>query len=422
MSKPVAKINRQRGMRYLFAVLTLLLLVFVYQRFVSQTRVADPGDFKSQGYISAAVETDDGYQAVLIAPDGTIKRSPGYVEGAVDQPPVWTPDGQRVYFISDRDKGESHVFRWNPVTDQIERRTIDKRTKSYIDFNVPGDPGNKTALVVSGGTIIELEPLNGTSKQLLPPQKLDARSQGEGGATGQFDQLYASLGTSFKTARWSKDKQHIIAVMRRETGEVLICQDISTLPNLDISDPKARPILIAAGEKIEFDIDPVSGDVAYTLQGFQWPDPRQIPPEFLEKGKAKNPFRHMIGIYTPGDPSSKPPVAVAMDDKFAFGHPRIAPDGKMVMVSVGPYRGEGSMESKNLVVMPFKTGGGSEGAMTVVNTPAVEAEWSPDGKQITYIGQADSRRTLFVVEVGNATPKKITSGENLRGPQFSPQR
>lgn len=421
MSKPVAKINRQRGLRYLFAILTLVLLVFVYQRFVSQTRTADPGDFKSSGYISAAIQTEDGFQAVLIGPDGTIKRSPGYVEGAVDQPPVWSPDGQRVYFISDRDNGESHVFRWNPVSDAVERRTIDKRTKSYIDFTVPGDKANSTALVISGGTILELEPLAGTSKQLLPPQKLDAKGQGEGGAMGQFEQLYASLGTSFKVARWSKDKRYIMAVMRREVGEVLICQDISGLPDLDISDPKSRPILIAAGEKIEFDIDPVSGDVAYTLQAFQWPDPRQVPPEFMDKGKAKNPFRHMIGIYTPGDPSSKPPVAVAMDDKFAFGHPRVSPDGQAVLVSVGPYRGSGLMDATNLVVMPFKTGGGSENVTTLVNTPAVEAEWSPDGRKITYIGQAETRRTLFVLEMGSE-PKKVTSEQgNLRGPQFSPQ-
>ncbi len=436
MSKPVAKINRQRGLRYLIAIATLLGLVLVYTRFVSQTRTSDPGDFVSKGYISAAVQTEDGYQAVLIDPSGKVIKSPGYVEGAVDQPPVWSPDGQRVYFISDRDNGESHVFRWNPVSNAVERRTIDKRTKSYLDFSVPGGTPSKTALVISGGTIVELEPLGGTSKQLLPPQTLDATGRGESGATGQFEQLYASLGQSFKVARWSKDKQYIVAIMRREievefegrrillSGEVLICQDISSLPNLDITDPKSRPILVAAGERIEFDIDPVSGDVAFTQQGFQWPDPRQIPPEFIENGKTKNPFRHMIGIYTPGEPAAKPPVAVAMDDKFAFGHPRLSPDGQLVMVSVGPYRGSGIMDNKNLVVMPFKTGGGSEGVMTLLNTPSVEAEWSPDGKQVTYIAEGTTRRTLFVLDSQpDAQPKNITGESgNYRGPAFSPQQ
>ena len=79
------------------------------------------------------------------------------------------------------------------------------------------------------------------------------------------------------------------------------------------------------------------------------------------------------------------------------------------------------MDATNLVVMPFKTGGGSENVTTLVNTPAVEAEWSPDGRKITYIGQAETRRTLFVLEMGSE-PKKVTSEQgNLRGPQFSPQ-
>lgn len=422
MSKPVAKINRQRGLRYLIAIATILALVFVYTRFVSQTRTADPGSFASAGYISAAVQTEDGYRAVLVAPDGTVREVPGYEEGVMDQPPVWSPDGQRVYFVSDRDNGESHVFRWNPSSDSVERRTIDKRTKSYVDFTVPGDPANKTALVISGGTIVELEPLAGTSKQLLPPQKLDASRQGEDGAAGQFEQLYASLGTSFKMARWTKDKQHIIAVMRRETGEALICQNVSMLPNIDLTNPEMRPVLIATGERIEFDIDPNSGKVVYTLQQFQWPDPRQIPPEFIENGRAKMPLRHMIGIYTPGAPAAEAPVAVAQDDKFCFGHPRLSPDGEMVMVSVGPYRGSGNMDNRNLVVMPFKTGGGSEGATTLVNTPAVEAEWSPDGKKIVFVGEGPTRRTLYLLEVGTgAEPKALTSKGVFRGPQFSPK-
>lgn len=407
----------------MIAIASILALVLIYNRFVSKARVADPGNFVSKGYISAAIQTADGFQAVLIDPSGQITKSPGYVEGAVDQPPVWSPDGQRVYFVSDRDNGESHVFRWNPVNNAVERRTVDKRTKSYVDFTVPGESTNKTALVITGGTVMELEPLEGTSKQLLPPKKLGGSGQGEGGSTGQFEQLYASIGTSFKAARWSKDKQYIVAVMRREIGEVLICQDITGLPNLDITDPKSRPILIAAGDKIEFDIDPVTGDVAYTLQGFRWPDPRMIPPEFLEKGVAKNPFRHMIGLYSPGEPGPKPPVAVAMDDKFAFGHPRVSPDGQMVMASVGPYQGSAVMEPTNLVAMPFRTGGGSEGAITLVDEPAVEAEWSPNGKSITYVAQGEGRRNLFVMDVGSGSPPKNITGDrgSFRGPQFSPQ-
>lgn len=422
MSKPVAKINRQRGLRYLIAVATLLALVLVYTRFVSQTRIADPGNFESTGFISAAMETEDGYRAVIILPDGTVREAPGYSEGSMDQPPIWSPDGQRVFFISDRDNGESHVFRWNPSTDTVERRTIDKRTKSFIDFALPGAPANKTALVISGGTIVELEPLAGTSKQLLPPQKLDASRGGEDGAGGQFEQLYAALGTSFKVARWSKDKQYIIAVMRRETGESLICQDISTLPNLDLTNPATRPVLIATGERIEFDIDPNSGKVVYTLQQFQWPDPRQVPPEFIENGRAKTPLRHMIGIYTPGEPTPEAPVAVADDDKFCFGNPRLSPDGQMVMVAVGPYQGSGTMDNQNLVVMPFKTGGGTEGVMTLVNTPTFEAEWSGDGKKVVYIAEGATRRTIYTLEVGTGTPPKaLTSKGSFRGPQFSPQ-
>ncbi len=427
-------ILRKRAIRYGVGIMIILGAVYLYMNVISRTRTIDLGNFESAGYVSATMQKEDGEVAVLIDPKGTIIEAPGFVDGAADQPPIWSQDGQRLYFASDRENGESHVFRWNPAKGAVERKTVDKRTKTAISMEVPGSTeGSKTALVVSGGTVIELDPTNNTTKQVLPPKKFAVGTDGERGDPGkapgkeggqeepanQFDQFYTTFGTSFKTARWSKDKAFIITVMRREEGEIMICQSQTdfTLP----------PTIVVAGDKIEFDISPIDGVIVYTCQKFQFPSPQMVPPELKKNGKIMYPFSHVLGIYVPGSggmyqPGDTPQnlIALTQDDKFTFGMPTISPDGSEVMCVVGPYEGYGMMQANNLVLMPLRIGGGQQ-STTLVPRRVYDASWHPNGQTIVITGEMEGKQGIFTINRDKTGMKSLTGSKgSFRGATFSP--
>ncbi len=423
MSAPVAKINQKKVIRLAVFLLCIALLIFVYQQVVVGRRNADPGLFDSTGYMAASMETGDGQQAVLITPDGTITPSPGYKAGMMDSPPIFakTKDGTRLFFASDREDDQSHVFRWNPAQNIVERRTLDKRTKSGICFTVPGDDSNLTALVISGGTVLELDPHDGKSKQVLPPRSLRADGTSENGAKGQFDELYASIGSSFKIARWSKEKQYIIAVLRRDAGEILIAQNMT-----DMSKP---PIIVGAAEHVDFDFNPVTGDVIFTLQGFQFPDPEHIPEAYVKNGKVNLPFKNMLGIYTPGDAQPKAPVALGQDntmkdgkmvseDNVCFGQPRVSPDGSTIFVIVGTLKAATAFEPKGAVLMAAESGG-SQKSKTILKDPVYDPTWDPTGKLLAFTADVNGKRAILTINVETGERKNVTGDKgNFHGPVF----
>lgn len=408
---------RKRALRYGIGIFLILGAVYLYINVVSKTRSLDPGNFKSAGYISASMQKEEGEVAVLIAPDGKITEAPGFTQGASDQPPIWSDDGQRLYFASDRENGESHVFRWNPARNLVERKSLDKRTKSAISMTVPGG-SSKTMLVVAGGTVMEIDPAKNTSKQVLPPRKGSSQGQGEFGATSQFDQFYASIGTSFKTARWGKDKEFIVSVMRREEGEIMICQNVT-----DFSKP---PTIVVAGDRVDFDLAP-DGTVVFTCQKFTFPSPNLVPPELVKNGKIEYPFRHMIGFFKPGEPGVYEPgptqsnvIAVTANDEICFGSPKVSPDGSLVLCTVGPYEGYGMMKVRNLITMAVRVRGGEE-TKTIVPHRVYEAEWRADGKKIVFTGEAEGKQVVFTVNADGSEMKAITGTKgSFRGARFSP--
>lgn len=426
-------ILRKRITRGALGVIGIGLLAFVFFKFVSGAKDLDPGVFESAGYIAALKESEDGEQAVLISPTGAVNLSPDYSEGVNDQAPVWTRDGNRVYFSSDRDE-ESHVYRWNEPRNAVERMTIDKRTKSGVVFDA-ADPNatDPTCLVISGGTVIVLDPTKKLSRQILPPGKASSEGTEEQGATTQFEQIYTGIGTSVRQARWSRDREYLLVVMRREDGEILIAQKMGKVPRpvdatdlyrVDFSKP---PIAIVAGDRIDFDVSPLDGLVVFTCMGFQFPDPKMIPPEMKENGKIKLPFRHVLGIYRPGDGGMYEPsqtaqsfVALGPDDEFCFASPKISPDGAEFVAVVGKYEGSGLMQPNNLVLMPFTPRGG-EKAVTLSSAGNIsDPSWHPNGQTILFVSRVDGKRAIFSVNRDRSGLKRISPEGNFRAPSYSP--
>ncbi len=117
---------------------------------------------------------------VLIKPDGTLipaddeggNSDSKFEDGSTDSNPTWSSNGGRLYFESDRYKQQPHLFRWNPDRQTVDRRTFDTRPKGFISFATPGvDKTGKesTGLMISGGTVVEINASSGQQTQLLPP-------------------------------------------------------------------------------------------------------------------------------------------------------------------------------------------------------------------------------------------------------------
>lgn len=380
------------------------------------------------------MKTEDGQQVVLIDPKGNITKSPDYVEGASDQNPVWSPDGQRVYFNSDRVDLESHMFRWNPARNLVERRTIDKRTKTEITFDQAADAaGEFTALLVSGGTVLIVAPQTLRYLQIMPPGGTDKGGEGNG-ESSLFQQVYDSLGyKSVKYARWSKDREYLMIVIKRDDGsEVLVAQKTEPVAGSELPGarkisltPETAPLPIVVGDRIEFDVSPVSGDVVYAVLGFQLPSMDNVPPQFKDHGVVKLPFRHIVGIYHPGDPgifsdseTARAFIVLSDKDEFSFSQPKVSPDGTKVACQVGPYEGAGIMQPHNIVLLEAKPKGSQE---TLVNSKSLDISWHPNSKSLLFTAEAEGYRSIFSVDIATKKVDKITGpNQSFSGPIWSP--
>ncbi len=427
-------IVRKRVVRLTVGVVLIATLVYLFIQFVSGARSADPGDFQSAGFIAATQEVGDGEQVVLIDPKGEIVKSPGYTDDATDQPPVWSPDGQRLYFASDRENDESHLFRWNPARQLVERRSVDKRAKSWIYFDDEPSNPRPTLMMGASGTVMIVEPRVPHSRQIMPPRgKSEGSSSGESGATGVFEQTYSGIGTSVKMARWSADRSYILAVMRRDDGEILVAQktfkddhpvDLTDTWKVDVTKP---PTLVIAGDRVDFDINKKTGKVVYACQNFKFPDPAMIPPEMKQNGRVMLPFRHVLGIFSPGDggmyevsPTAQNFIAVTEDDKFCFAVPVLSPDGSQVVCQMGDYRGAGVVQVHNLVLMPVEVGGGQQ-SRTLVSDPVIDVSWHPNGQSILFSADANGERSIFSIKTDKTDLKNLTKGKGkFRGAVWSP--
>ena len=374
----------------------------------------DPGatvSYGSRGEILATQYLDEGQQVVIIKADGTAMASPGYVEGARDREATWKPDGSQVFFVSDRELEEPHIFRWSPGNNRVERRSLDARGKGGLEFSVPGTTNLATALMTSGGTVLEYDPTGPSMRQILPPVGKEVGHNEEGGSAGQFDIWYSQLGTSFKKARWSIDQKYIAAVMRRDEGEVLIVQDMVN----------ARPPYpVAAGDRVDFDINPMNGDIAFSSIGFQFPNDEQVPEQFKQGGKITRPFNHVVGIIKPENPQQAALVVQMANDTAAFTSLKYSPDGSLLAMIVGPYLGDGMVEGREIVVMPA-VDQGVRGAKRIIRAPAVDPSWSTDGKSLLYVkSEQDGTRPIFSIGLDGSNERRITQKGRFGAPMMSP--
>jgi hypothetical protein len=298
------------------------------------------------------------------------------------------------------------------------QRTEGTRGRSNPSFSDEEAEGkNASALIVSGGFVLEFTPKDKSTRQVLPPvsNEVAAGKEEEGdGSVSQFSQAYENLGTSFRIAKWVKGKRYIAAVMRSDTGEVLVLQDLEP-GDKGLKPP--RPVV--AGEHVEIAISPKDGKVVYSVQNFRWPNDKMIPDQFKKGNVVTVPFRHSIGIFDPENPDESAPVAISNSDKIAFGPPSISPDSSVIAVTVGNFA-DTALAPKQLVVMPLRSGGGASPAV-LVQGEVYEPSWHPNGKSLVYVKRANGKRTVFTIGNDGSNEKPLSTDGDFASPKFSPQ-
>lgn len=376
-----------------------------------------PGDSKDM--IAALELTDDGSRTVTIDPSQKVTVI-GPEGPSRDRPPLWRPDGQRLFFASDREDSVYHIFRYRPGQPDAERRTLGRRSRSTPTWGFSDDTkANETALILSSGVVLEFNPKTGSTVQLLPPPSGGAVVGEEQGNVDQFTGLYRQLGTSFTKALWTRDRSTIVATMAREGGEVLVVQEMTMrTANGRTSLPPPMPIM--GGASIDFDVTS-DGRVAVLVRDFQWLDNAAIPEEFIENGRAKVPWRNAIFSFNTADPEAPPSFLAATQNPSEDARSvRISPNGQEAMLVTGRNEND-QFEPLALIKteFPFQPGAPTT---PIVQGEVFEPSWRPDGQRILYIRREDGDRAIFSNNgTGTDEARMSPKGRNFSWPVFSPQ-
>lgn len=413
--KAQPKISQRMMLRFAILLFVMAGLFFGYRWWKDYSVDPDlPLQNDTAGYVAALQLHDEGAQVVVFTPDGELRKSPNYSTGNVDQDLVWRPDGNRLFFVSDREENAFHVYRWNFGSDAIMRRGYGSRSQSTPTFGAPeSSRANEEALITAGGFVLQYEPREGSTYQVLPPVGKDRAQDEDGGIGGQFEQAYQRIGTSFRIAKWGKDKKYVVAVMRREEeGEILVLQ------RLDVVE---APQPIIAGDRVEFDISPTTGEVFFSVNGFQFHDPNQIPPEAIKDGKISPPFHNLVGMVDPNTRQMNP-VMPSPNAEVGFRNISVSPDGAQLVCIAGTMDENANFEPTDLVVVPARNQGGAE-FRRVLKGKIYEPSWHPNSHTIAFIQyDAQKRRGVFTINKDGSGLADISRGKgDFAYPMISPQ-
>lgn len=281
----------------LFAIAVLFL---VYEWFKGFSLDPDLGTTETTDMIAALEYSDDGDTLVLFDSDGDKTVVPGHEKETNDLDPVWRPDGQRVFFTSTRGGLSSAIYRWNVAKNLVEKKTDGSRSAGSPYFGPPDWPNlADSGLITLGGNVFDFNQQDKKTRQLLPPT--DFARAGDPGQAEAMQTAYERIGTSFKSAKWGKDREVIYAVMQGEANDVFI---VNYMTEAEGRPPGPSPLF--AAHSIQFDVAP-DGTAVVSLQGFEFPDPSNVPEQFVKDGVALKPYRNaLIAISIGGDGLAHP--------------------------------------------------------------------------------------------------------------------
>lgn len=374
--------------------------------------------------IAALRENDDGSSRVVsIAPDGTI-REPEAQGEPDDREIAWSPDGNRVIFVSNRTTdGSYQLFDWIPDRqNQAYQLTPAGASRSH-----PCSTQDNRILYASRGMIYRLNYETLVNYTVYPPRKEPGAHRTEEGEVAEHDgrgddettdrieqawnQISGSLeGDAFERGFLTSDGQFFIGIYSTPRGRALIIQNMRPETEEDVF-----PVVPLMGEEIEVAMHPSSPLVVVVVKDFRWPFPDRVPEQMKNPdGTIRRPFVNGVFLFDLG--GGNPPAIMfqSADGSEALGSPAISPDGtKLALTHYA--RQETRMAPQGLVVVPVEGGE----MRRLVTGGASEPSWSADGDRIAYIKGGD----VWTIRADGADAKNLTNGKGrYNSPKFSPKK
>lgn len=404
-------------LRFLIGIFLILALYFGYRTLKEFTIDPDLGDFASHGYILAIQQAESGKpKAVLFDPEEELIPAPD--SGKDDHEDIaatWSADGQRVFIASNRESTAYNIYRWNPAKKTVERRSTGSRSQSAPWFDQFGDEPESVGLITSGGNILEYNPRFGTAVQILPPTDKLVSATPEGGSVSSMEAIYGNIGDSFRLARYGPTKQDIFAVMRSHQGEVLIYS--STVPD---ENGRMLPQILMRASKLDISRSN-NGSIGVMVRRFMFPDPENIPPQFVKDGKPFLPYLNgVLKLEFIDGKLTQTPLILTKKPEEAFGEISISPDGSKIAIVVGALNKQGTFTPSGLITMPFA----ADGIKSIVGLDQGSISmpsWSPDSSKIVYIKSEDGFSNIYTVAAIGGAPDQVGEDGNFSQPYYSPQ-
>ncbi len=406
------------AIRFAIGALLIVGLLVGYQVFQNFAQDPDLGTFESTNFIVALRTEGRSTHSVMLDENGKEVLPPKPAKERWDDREItWSPDGHRVFLSSTRESDSYVIYRWNPAKDKVERRSISTRSQSGPWFGAHETASRASGLIQSGGLILELNFATGQTTQVMPPP-IDPTQGEEEGRRSSIETLYGRFGDSFVTGRYIGDKQTVIGIMRNDTGQTAV---------LHILKPNAQgqmqmPSELFRGHRVDVESAP-GGQFVLLVRNMEWPDPTQVPEEFIVDGKITRPFESglFLGrINDQGMPEIQPILVTPPGTMEGPGDFAISPDGTKIAVVIGQIDEHGGFSPLGLVVMPLAAGGGQQTARLLAGN-VTDISWNGDGTRIAYLKREGDRADIYTIAADGTGERKVTTTGNYLSPQFSPQ-
>lgn len=422
------KISQKLVLRTAIGLFVLAGLIFGFV-WLKGTKgdIGDLGSIDSIGAIAAIEQTADGSQVVYFDGKGDKHAEPDYKPGTTEKDPIWSNDGNRIFFSSDREKQIYQIFRWNAATDaKPENRAPStlKRFKPQLDpFGGPDD-----LLFIQQGLGYRLDVKAGKASRIFPPidqhraEEQDNNDNAGPGGSGSFDfglaAEYGLVSAKWVTPTW------LVGVRRLEDRESLIAQ------STEMQNGMHQPyVVLFTGKHISFDVSTANGLVICAIEGFRFNEGHPVPSQFIKDGKIVPPFRNVMIKGTldellQGLEGIKPKQNVLMasnKENEIFGDVALSPNGTEFAVTLATSDPNEPFKPVGLAVFTLDPSKPQTGRIAVGEI--FDPCWSPDGQTLAFsMRDGKGNRPIYTIPKAGGTQKLISSSTGIfTSPVFSPQ-